>query len=152
MTRQSWREWTFLCWTVIQFIAALSFRIELKLQYLYIFYKLNVKTSSRLLKPDSCQTHQHKTDRLTPDSRQTHTPPDPIAGVTIVSFAFLVTRVATVRTWFEFFPHRTNGALVQSSVTDIGYYIMSRLVLTILFTRIFKQILTVMKYSVNKEM
>jgi hypothetical protein len=27
-----------------------------------------VKTSSRRLKPDSCQTHQYKTGRLTPDS------------------------------------------------------------------------------------
>jgi hypothetical protein len=29
--------------------------------------KLNVKTSSLRLQPDSCQTQQHKTDRLTPD-------------------------------------------------------------------------------------
>jgi hypothetical protein len=36
-----------------------------------------MKTSSRRLKPDSRQTHQHKIDRQTPDSRQTQTPPDP---------------------------------------------------------------------------
>jgi hypothetical protein len=40
-------------------------------------------------------------------------------------FAFHATRVATVRTTFQFVPYRTNGALVQSSVTDIGYYIRS---------------------------
>jgi hypothetical protein len=32
--------------------------------------KLNVKTSSRRLKPDYCQTHQHKADRLTPAKRK----------------------------------------------------------------------------------
>jgi hypothetical protein len=32
--------------------------------------KLNVKMPLRRLKPDSCKTNQHKTDRLTPDSRQ----------------------------------------------------------------------------------
>jgi hypothetical protein len=32
-----------------------------------------VKTSWRRLKLDSCQTHQHRTDRLTSDSRQTQT-------------------------------------------------------------------------------
>jgi hypothetical protein len=62
-----------------------------------------VKTSSRRLKPDSCQTHQHKTEHLIPDSRQTQSPPDPTIGATIESFAFLATRVATVRTWFQFF-------------------------------------------------
>jgi hypothetical protein len=47
--------------------------------------KLNVKASSWQLKPDSSQTYQHKTDRLTPES-------------TIALFAFLATRVSTVRT------------------------------------------------------
>jgi hypothetical protein len=60
--------------------------------------KLNVKTSSRGLKPDSCQTYQRKSDRLTPDSRQMQTPRDPAIGATIASFAFLATRVATVTT------------------------------------------------------
>jgi hypothetical protein len=50
-----------------------------------------VKTSSRLPKPVSCQTHQHKTDRLIPDSRQTQTPSDPTIGATIASFTFLHT-------------------------------------------------------------
>jgi hypothetical protein len=34
--------------------------------------KLSSKTSSRRLKPDFCQTYQHKADRLTPDSCQTY--------------------------------------------------------------------------------
>jgi hypothetical protein len=89
-----------------------------------------MKTSSRRLKPDSCQTHQHKTDRLTPGSRQTQTPPDSTVGATIALFAFLATGVATVRTQFKLFLHQTNGVLVQSSVTVIGHYIMSRYILT----------------------
>jgi hypothetical protein len=44
-----------------------------------------------------CQTHQHKTDRLTLDSRKVQTPPDPAIGATILSFAFLPTRATTVR-------------------------------------------------------
>jgi hypothetical protein len=83
-----------------------------------------VKTSSRRLKPDSYQTHQHKIDRLTPNSRQTHTALDTTIGATTVSFAFLTASVATVRTSFQFFSHRTNGAFVQLSLTDIGYYII----------------------------
>jgi hypothetical protein len=58
----------------------------------------NVNTFLRLLKPDSCQTQQHQTDRLTSDSRQKQTPPDPTTGVTKDSFDFLATRVATVGT------------------------------------------------------
>jgi hypothetical protein len=50
--------------------------------------------------------------------------PDSTLGANIVSFAFLVTTGATVRTQFQIFPHRMNGALVQTSVTDIGFYIM----------------------------
>jgi hypothetical protein len=91
----------------------------------FLFSKLNVKTFSQWLKPDPCQTHQHKTDHTTPDSCQTQTPPDPTIGTTIASFAFLATRLATVRTYFQFFPHRTNGTLIQSSVTCC--YIRSRL-------------------------
>jgi hypothetical protein len=66
-----------------KFIEALSFQIALKVKKKTFLSKLNVKTSSRRLKPDSCQTHQHKTDRLTPDSRQTQTPPDSTIGSTI---------------------------------------------------------------------
>jgi hypothetical protein len=78
------------------------------------------------LEPDSCQTQRHKTDRLTPDSHQTQTPPDLTTGATAASFSFLATRIATVRNSFQIFPYRTNGALVQSSVTDIGRKIRSR--------------------------
>jgi hypothetical protein len=62
-----------------------------------------MKTSSRLLKPGSCQTHQHKTDRLNPDSSQMKTPPYPITAITLASFAFLATTVVTVRTDFNCF-------------------------------------------------
>jgi hypothetical protein len=53
-----------------------------------------MKTNSRRLKPGSCQTHQHKTDLLTPDFHQTQTPADP----TIAVFVFLATRVPIVKT------------------------------------------------------
>lgn len=42
---------------------------------------------------------------------------------TIASFAFVATTVATFRNQFQFLPHRTNVALVLSSVTDIDFYI-----------------------------
>jgi hypothetical protein len=48
--------------------------------------------------------------------------PDPTMHAAIASFQFLTTTVATVRTYFVFLPHRTNGALVQSSEADSGYY------------------------------
>jgi hypothetical protein len=82
-----------------------------------------MKTSSRRLKPDSCQTHQHKTDRLTPDSRQTQTPPDPTTGATQPHLHLLLPESPQSELDSNFFLHRTNGALVQPSVTDIGYYI-----------------------------
>jgi hypothetical protein len=86
----------FLCLTVIQSVAASCCKSHclFKIYKISLKSKSNVKTSSRRQKADSCQTHQHKTDRLSPDSSQTQTPPDP----TIASFAFLATRVATVRT------------------------------------------------------
>jgi hypothetical protein len=87
--------------TVIRFIAELSLQISRSTSYtirtIYLLSKLNMKTSSRRLKPNFSQTHQHKTERLTPDSRQTQTPPDPTIGSTTASFAFLATEVATVR-------------------------------------------------------
>jgi hypothetical protein len=65
------------------------------------FYsKLNMKISSPRLKTGS---YQHKTDRLTPDSSQKQTSSDPTAGATMAQFAFLATRVATVRTYLNFF-------------------------------------------------
>jgi hypothetical protein len=82
-----------------------------------------VKTSSRRLKPDSCQTHQHKTDRLTTDSRQTLTPPD----TTIASFAFLATRVTAVRTFPASHERRTRPGKPNGH----GCYIMSILLLLI---------------------
>jgi hypothetical protein len=69
-------------------------------------------------------------DRLTPDSRQKHTALDTI----IASFTSLATRLATVRT-FNLFSF-TNGAHVQSSVTDLGYYIRIDLLLIHTYTHI----------------
>jgi hypothetical protein len=59
----------------------------------------------------------------TPDSRHKQTPPDPTINATTALSAFPATRVASVRNYVKFFSHRTNGALVESSVTDIGYYV-----------------------------
>jgi hypothetical protein len=42
---------------------------------------------------DWSETHEHKTDRLTPDFRQTQTLPDTI----IISFVIFATRVDTIR-------------------------------------------------------
>jgi hypothetical protein len=58
---------------------------------------------------------QHKTGGLTPaNCRLSQIPPQtPLPRL----FYFLATRVATVRTYFKFIPHHTNGALEQSSLT-----------------------------------
>jgi hypothetical protein len=82
---------------------------------------------SRRLKPNSYQTHQRKTDRLIPHSCQTWSPPDATIGATVVSFVSFAAGVATVGTSVALY--RTNGAPVQSSVTDIDCYIRSRLLL-----------------------
>jgi len=47
---------------------------------------------------DISQTHQDKSDRLTPDSLQRQIPPDHYIGATIASFAYLLATVATIRT------------------------------------------------------
>jgi hypothetical protein len=93
----------------------ISFAVVLKMQDYKISLgsKLNVKTSSRRLKPDFCQTHHHKPDRLTPYPLRTETPPDP----TIVLFVFLIPNSPPPELNFRCFLHRTNGAL--SSVTDV---------------------------------
>jgi hypothetical protein len=62
-----------------------------------------MEISSRQLKSDSCQMHQHWTDLLTPHSRQTQTWSHPTIGAIIPSFAFLDTRVATAVTSFSLF-------------------------------------------------
>jgi hypothetical protein len=54
--------------------------------------KLNVKKSSKRLKPDSYEMYQRKTDRLTPDSRLQPNayPPEPTIGETMGWFALLL--------------------------------------------------------------
>jgi hypothetical protein len=65
----------------VQFLAALSLQIALKVSNKKMPAKLNTKTSSWRLKSGFCQTRQHKTDRLTPNSTLRQT-------LTTVSFAF----------------------------------------------------------------
>jgi hypothetical protein len=42
-----------------------------------------MKTSSRLLKPDSCKTHKHKIECLTPDACRKQTPPNLTIGAKV---------------------------------------------------------------------
>jgi hypothetical protein len=83
-----------------------------------------VKTSSQRLTSDFCQTHQHQTNRPTPDFVR------PTVGAITASLVFLHTRVFTVRTQFQFFLRGKKGALVQTNVTDIGCYPRSRSAVT----------------------
>jgi hypothetical protein len=89
-------------------------------QLLYNFFIKEIKreniftaTEARFLSNAPTQNR-----RLTPDSCQKQTPPDRTIGTTLALFAFLATRVATVRTKFALF--RTNSALIQASVTVTG--------------------------------
>jgi hypothetical protein len=52
----------------IYFIVIFADIIE-STKFIKFLSKLNVKTCSQWLKPDSCKTHQHKTDHLISDSR-----------------------------------------------------------------------------------
>jgi hypothetical protein len=87
--------------------------------YNFLKSKLNVKTSSRRLKPDSCQTHQHKTDRLTSDSARPHRRRQH-------SLAGISSHHSRHRQNLIPFVSRHVKKLVQASVADIGYYIRSR--------------------------
>jgi hypothetical protein len=93
-------------------------------QFIKFLLKLNVKASPRRLKPDSCQSHQRKIDRLTPGYRQAQTPLDPIICASITSFVFLATRFSIV----GFFLYSTSEVLVQSCVTCIDYYTVCSLI------------------------
>lgn len=58
--------------------------------------------------------HTHnKTDRLTRNSYQTHTPPYPSSGVATITFKFISITVSIVRTYFDFFLQDANVALVR---------------------------------------
>jgi hypothetical protein len=59
----------------------------------FIWTKLDVKQSSGRLKPDSCKSHQHKVDRLTPYSLQRQTP----SYSTIASFEFMSCVLADIK-------------------------------------------------------
>jgi hypothetical protein len=68
-----------------------------------------------------CQK-QHKTDRPTPDSRQTQTPPDSTIGATIETFAFffLLPELPPSELNSNFF--RIARTAHSPNVTDTGYY------------------------------
>jgi hypothetical protein len=73
MTPQSWREWNIFGLQSSTVYRSIIFaNCKCKFDKISLRSKSNVKTSSRRLKPDSCQTHQNKTDRLTPDSHRPH--------------------------------------------------------------------------------
>jgi hypothetical protein len=61
------------------------------------------------MKLDSCQTRENKIDGLTPDSRahttarQMQIPLERATGAAITQFAFLATKVATVKNSFHIF-------------------------------------------------
>jgi hypothetical protein len=101
------------CVAVITFTAALSLKITLKVVYTISIFVNSVWKSSRRLNSDYCQTRQHKTDHLTPDSARHERlhfllPECPVTKLSLLSI--LVS-------------HRTNGALVQKSMLDTGYKI-----------------------------
>jgi hypothetical protein len=56
------------CVAVITFTAELSLKIALKVVYTISIFVNSIRKSSRRLNSDYCQTRQHKTDHLTPDS------------------------------------------------------------------------------------
>jgi hypothetical protein len=63
----------------------------------------SVEPKERLLKPNSCQTHESKIDRLTSDSRQTQTSPDPTIGATQPCLYFLLPQSPPSKINFNFF-------------------------------------------------
>jgi hypothetical protein len=73
-------------------------------------------------KPDRCQLHEHKTERTVTDTRL---PPNAVRQSH--RSQFLAARVASVRTLFWFYVHRTNSARVHLSVTSIRCSVHSHL-------------------------
>jgi hypothetical protein len=88
-----------------------------------------VKTSSLRLKTDFFRTHQHKTDCLAPDSKSSHNTscarPHHRRHNSVICISCYQSRHR--QNLCLMFPHRTNDTIVQSSLTDIGYYISGRL-------------------------
>jgi hypothetical protein len=80
--------------------------------------RASLERANGLIYKTHTHTHTHiyiyiyiyiEASRLTPDSRQTLTSPDPTICAIIAPFTSLSTRIATVRTEFQFFPHHTNA-------------------------------------------
>jgi hypothetical protein len=106
----------FLCWIVQHYLRKSHWKFKIyKIPWEKIKYE-NIFTATESRFPPNAPTQK---DRLAADSHQTQTPPDP----TIASFAFLATKSPPSELNFNFFSHRTNGALVQSSMTNIVCYI-----------------------------
>jgi hypothetical protein len=76
------------------------------------------------MKPDSFQTHQHKTNRLTPDSRRSQTA-KPYHRGHYSHVCISCDNSGYRQILITNFQHCMNGALAKSSVTDIGYYFRS---------------------------
>jgi hypothetical protein len=101
MTRQNWREWNFF---MSKHYYSLFENHLFSVHRRYKIYKSSLQRElKRRLKSHSFEEHWHKTVCLTPDSRQTQTPPHATIRATIASFTFLTTRVSTVGTLFCFF-------------------------------------------------
>jgi hypothetical protein len=67
MTRQSWREWTPLVLDSDAIYCNIIFANRIASTFITFLYEVN--KMCKHLHGDWSQTHQHKTDRLTPDSR-----------------------------------------------------------------------------------
>jgi hypothetical protein len=117
MTRQSWQEWTFFVLSSNKIYCSIIFadRIE-STKFIKCFYKVKYENSFTETEARFLPKAPTQNSRRLPNA-------DLTTGINTDSFAFLAFRVATFRTRFQFFPHRSNGALAQSSVTDIGHYI-----------------------------
>jgi hypothetical protein len=72
MTCQCWQEWIISVINSNTIYCSIIFANCSERTKLITLKKLNVKTSSWQLKPNSCQMDQHKTDCLTPDSARPH--------------------------------------------------------------------------------
>jgi hypothetical protein len=108
MTRQIWREWTVdvLSISTVNPIIIFSNRVECT-NFIKFLYKLNWTwkhvqgTQVRFLRNAPTQIRPPDSKLLPHTHTQTHT--DATIGAAIAPFAFLSTRVATVRTYFQFF-------------------------------------------------
>jgi hypothetical protein len=143
MTTHGWRRWTSRMLNSNTISCNISFEIalETRIYKVSLQIRLNMKTTSRRPKPDSCQTQQHTSHCLNPDIRQTHPLPDLATDVPIEGFVLPAARPRHRR------PHsrvctsccqnrhrqeiiwtssaRTDCAVIQLSTTNTDYCIRS---------------------------